>query len=64
MQLLTLGVEQRVRFKSPETYLVIQKAGNGSVKKMKKSTMVWKTSDWTLQHRSLLRLQTVLKEKS
>ena len=64
MQLLTLGVEQRVRFKSPETYLVIQKAGNCSVKKMKKSTMVWKTSDWTLQHRSLLRLQTVLKEKS
>lgn len=65
MELLTLGVEQRVRLKNPETYLVIQETSNCYVKKKKKkSTMVWKTGDWTLQHRSLLRLQTMLKEKS
>ena len=34
-ELLTPGVEERVRFKSPETYLVIQKASNCSVKKKK-----------------------------
>lgn len=37
MELLTLGVEQRVRFKSPETYLVIQKTSNCSVKKKRRN---------------------------